>query len=127
MKFRLLTEQSWTLPQNLPEMHPLRHKQIDRSLPHKQMQQPKQIRKNLLHRILLLLTKMPQTASHGRKSAALALERVSGATQNDLRMNLDFDDGYETYEGDIIYNQIEYEFEIDAATGKFLEWSEERH
>ena len=49
------------------------------------------------------------------------------ATQNDLRMNLDFDDGYETYEGDIIYNQIEYEFEIDTATGKFLEWSEERH
>ena len=74
------------------------------------------------HRILLLLTKMPQTASHGEEAAALALERVSGATQNDLRMNLDFDDGYETYEGDIIYNQIEYEFEIDAATGKFLEW-----
>ena len=71
-----------------------------------------------------------KNASNGitwEEAAALALERVSGATQNDLRMNLDFDDGYETYEGDIIYNQIEYEFEIDAATGKFLEWSEERH
>lgn len=71
-----------------------------------------------------------KNASNGmtwEEAAALALERVSGATQNDLRMTLDFDDGYETYEGDIIYNQVEYEFEIDAATGKFLEWSEEKH
>ena len=37
---------------------------------------PKQIHKNLLHRILLPLTKMPQTASHGRKLLPLALERV---------------------------------------------------
>lgn len=36
------------------------------------------------------------------------------------------DDGYYKYEGDIIYNQKEYEFEIDANTGTFLEWSEER-
>ncbi len=58
---------------------------------------------------------------------AAALERVPGATEADICMELDFDDGYYIYEGDIIYNQKEYEFEIDAQTGSFLKWSEERH
>lgn len=57
---------------------------------------------------------------------AAALERVPGATEQDLRMELDHDDGKYIYEGDIIYQQMEYEFEIDANTGKFLKWSEER-
>lgn len=55
-----------------------------------------------------------------------ALERVPGATESDIRMELDNDDGQYKYEGDIIYNQREYEFEIDANTGVILEWSEER-
>lgn len=60
------------------------------------------------------------------EAARLALERVPGATEQDLRMELDFDDGYYQYEGDIIYDQKEYEFEIDANSGTFLKWSEER-
>lgn len=56
-----------------------------------------------------------------------ALDRVPGAAETDLRMELEFDDGYYIYEGDIIYEQKEYEFEIDAQTGSFLKWSEERH
>lgn len=55
-----------------------------------------------------------------------ALERVPGATETDIRIELDQDDGQYRYEGDIIYNQVEYEFEIDANTGNVLEWSEER-
>lgn len=54
------------------------------------------------------------------------LERVPGATESDIRMELDNDDGQYKYEGDIIYDQREYEFEIDANTGVILEWSEER-
>ena len=42
-------------------------------------------------------------------------------------MKLDYDDGYYRYEGDIIYQQREYDFEIDANTGNILEWSEERY
>lgn len=57
---------------------------------------------------------------------AAALERVPGATEQDLRMELDRDDGKYIYVGDIIYQQKEYEFEIDANTGNFLKWSEER-
>ena len=30
------------------------------------------------------------------------------------------------YEGEIYYNQTEYEFELNAQTGEVLEWSEER-
>lgn len=55
-----------------------------------------------------------------------ALERVPGATEQDLRMKLDFEDGYYVYEGDIIYEQREYEFEIDAQSGEILKWEEER-
>lgn len=60
------------------------------------------------------------------EAVKLALDRVPGSTEQDLRIELEYDDGYYKYEGDIIYNQIEYEFEIDANTGAFLEWSEER-
>lgn len=56
-----------------------------------------------------------------------ALERVPGAAESDLRMQLEYDDGYYVYEGDIIYEQKEYEFEIDAQTGNFLKWNEERY
>ena len=57
---------------------------------------------------------------------AAALARVSGATDTDIKIELDFDDGQYIYEGDIIYDGKEYEFEIDANTGNFLKWSEER-
>lgn len=57
---------------------------------------------------------------------AAALERVPGATDTDIKIELDFDDGQYTYEGDIIYDGKEYEFEIDANTGNFLKWSEEK-
>ena len=39
-------------------------------------------------------------------------------------MELDLDDGKYIYEGDIIYQQTEYEFEIDANTGNALSQSE---
>lgn len=67
-----------------------------------------------------------QVALSEADARALALERVPGAGEQDVRMELDYDDGQYKYEGDIIYNNIEYDFEIDANTGTFLEWSEER-
>ena len=61
------------------------------------------------------------------EESAAALAKVQGASEKDLRIKLDDDDGKMIYEGDIYYNGTEYEFEIDAATGDFLEWSEERN
>ena len=60
------------------------------------------------------------------EASQLALGRVPGALEQDLKIELDYDDGRQTYEGDIIYGQKEYEFEIDADSGEFLEWKEER-
>ncbi len=56
----------------------------------------------------------------------IALARVPGATAQNIRIELDFDDGWYLYEGDILYNRVEYEFEIDANTGNVLKWEEER-
>lgn len=56
----------------------------------------------------------------------IALDRVPGATDQNIIIKLDFDDGWYIYEGDIIYDRVEYEFEIDANTGALIEWSEER-
>ncbi len=54
-----------------------------------------------------------------------ALAKVPGATAENLQMKLEYDDGRQVYEGSIIYNGKEYEFEIDASSGKILSWEEE--
>ena len=47
------------------------------------------------------------------------------SSANIYKFKLDFDDGRWVYEGDIYYNTMEYEFEIDANTGAFVSWSVE--
>ena len=61
------------------------------------------------------------------EAVQIALQRVSGATAQDVRIELDRDDGRYKYEGEIIYNNTEYDFEIDANSVTILEWSEERY
>ena len=56
----------------------------------------------------------------------IALDRVPGATGKNISIELDRDDGWYIYEGDIHYDGMEYEFEIDAETGNILKWEEER-
>lgn len=55
----------------------------------------------------------------------IALARVSGATESDIRMRQEIDDGRSVYEGSILYDGFEYDFEIDAATGDILSWESE--
>lgn len=69
----------------------------------------------------------PGVALNADEAIQIALNRVPGATAQDVRIELDRDDGRYKYEGEIIYNNIEYDFEIDANTGTILEWSEERY
>ena len=59
------------------------------------------------------------------KARSIALARVPGATESNIRLHLDTEDGVAVYEGSIVYNNVEYEFEIDAATGKIVKWSSE--
>lgn len=60
-----------------------------------------------------------------KKAGKIALKRVEGASEKDLRIHKDVDDGKDIYEGSIVYNEREYEFEIDAASGDVLEWDSE--
>lgn len=53
----------------------------------------------------------------------LVLDRVPGASSEDVRIELDVDDGRQIYEGEVYCNRAEHEFEIDAATGDFIQWS----
>lgn len=55
------------------------------------------------------------------------LARVSGAGEQNIRIWEDWDDGRVMYEGEIYYNNAEYEFEIDASTGQLVEWSMEKY
>lgn len=61
-----------------------------------------------------------------KEARQIALNRVKGATDQNITIEFDYDDGYRVYEGEIYYNGIEYEFTIDATNGKVIEWSQER-
>lgn len=56
----------------------------------------------------------------------IALAKVPEATEKDLRMHLDYEDGKQVYEGSIVYGGMEYDFEIDANSGTILEWEQEK-
>lgn len=67
-----------------------------------------------------------QNVAVSREQAiATALGRVPGATEQDIRIALDYDDGIHKYEGNIIYQQMEYDFEINANSGEVMSWSQE--
>ena len=40
-------------------------------------------------------------------------------------MEFDSENGFLTYEGKLIYDTTEYEFEIDAKTGEIIKWEKE--
>ena len=68
----------------------------------------------------------PSGASFTKEQAIEAvLAKVPGATRDNLRMKVDHDDGFLLYEGEVIFNDMEYDFEINTGDGTFLEWSEE--
>lgn len=57
------------------------------------------------------------------QAAEIVLSRVDGATHDDIiSLTSEYDDGRWQYEGSLIYNGIEYEFEIDAQNGNILDW-----
>lgn len=59
------------------------------------------------------------------QATELVVARVEGLTAQEVRIHEEYDDGRQVYEGEAWYNGTEYEFEIDASTGAFLNWSAE--
>ncbi len=53
----------------------------------------------------------------------IALNQVPGATTDNIRrFETDYDNGKIVYDGEIHFEQNEYDFEIDAQDGTILEW-----
>lgn len=68
----------------------------------------------------------PDTAGMISKEKAqeIALAKVPGATADHVRkLKLDRDDGRQIYEAEIFCNGAEYEIDIDAVTGKILDYA----
>lgn len=57
---------------------------------------------------------------------ATVLERVPGASAENLFLRLEMDDGRLEYEGELIYDNMEYEFKVDAYSGNVMEWEAEQ-
>ena len=53
----------------------------------------------------------------------IALDKIPGAKK--IQIKKDKDDGRVVYEGEIHYNNVEYDFKIDASTGKLIKWEED--
>ncbi len=73
---------------------------------------------------------LPEASGDGaltpEEAKALVLARAPGATEAGFReFQQDYEDGRLVYEGELAANGVEYEFEIDGATGEFLSWEEE--
>lgn len=62
------------------------------------------------------------TISEAKKTA---LAKVPGATESDIHIHAEKDDGKIIYEGSIVYGDMEYEFKIDGETGKIWSWESE--
>ncbi len=66
------------------------------------------------------------TMMTAEEAKELALAQVPGAAAGNLfEFEADYEDGHTEYEGKIIYNGMEYEFEIDAYSGTFRSWEAE--
>lgn len=56
----------------------------------------------------------------------MILTLVQGASEKDIRkFKKDFDDGKWEYDIEVVYNKMEYEFEINAETGEIISWDSE--
>ena len=59
------------------------------------------------------------------KAAALEAAGLKESQVRGLRIHTDRDDGRTVYEGKFFYNDLEYEFEVDAASGRVTDWDVE--
>lgn len=68
-----------------------------------------------------------QDALTRKEAVQIVLDKVEGSSEMDIRMKYERDDGKEIYEGSLVCDGTEYEFELNAKDGQILEWSEERY
>jgi len=59
------------------------------------------------------------------KAKEIAIAKAGGGDV--VSIELDVDDGVMVYEGELIYNNVEYDFDINALDGTILKWEEDRN
>lgn len=69
------------------------------------------------------LAALPENPISLELAAALVQEKVPGSSASDVRLWEEGDDGRTRYEGDLLYGDIKYEFEIDPRTGRIFDWN----
>lgn len=57
------------------------------------------------------------------EACQIAAAKVPGSSAGDVRIRRERDDGRERYEGQLFYDGIKYEFEIDPQTGIVFDWN----
>lgn len=55
----------------------------------------------------------------------IVLSRLPEATEQNIYIRLDTDDGIQEYEGEVVVNNTKYEFEINAQTGEITNWEQD--
>lgn len=70
---------------------------------------------------------LPEVSTISEEDAKqIALEKIPGATTEHIRrFEKDYENGRFVYDGEIHFEQYEYDFEIDAQDGTILEWDAE--
>lgn len=68
---------------------------------------------------------VPAGVINKEEAAKIILDRVEGSSREDLRLELDQDDGQWIYEGELHSNGYEYEMEVNGETGEIIEWKKE--
>ena len=75
------------------------------------------------------LEQLPDSSQAGiipvEQAKQSVLDRVPGADETNLSIRLREDDGRQEYKGELFYDQMLYEFKIDAYSGMFVEWEAE--
>lgn len=74
------------------------------------------------------ITSTPSTPSNlisESKAKQIVLAKVPGATESHMKLHLEKENGSYVYEGTLLFQNTEYDFELDALTGNILEWDVE--
>ena len=66
-----------------------------------------------------------ETALSEDDAIAIVLDEVPDATESDVRIHLEFDDGRYVYDASVVLGLTEYELEIDANDGTVLKWEKD--
>lgn len=71
-------------------------------------------------------TQEDSTAAISEEDAKQAvLAKLPGASKENIRMNLETDDGVKVYDGEIRHENKKYDFKVHASTGEIISWEED--